>query len=62
MITHNPKDWFKLITAFHKSDTFRRLIPAMIGKGTFTALVVTFEKMFCTEHLKISSSNKIYQK
>jgi ion channel-forming bestrophin family protein len=43
MITYNPKDWFKLITAFHKSDTFRRLIPAMIGIGAFTALVVTFE-------------------
>lgn len=43
MITYNPKDWFKLITAFHKSDTFRRLIPAMIGTGAFTALVVTFE-------------------
>lgn len=43
MVTYNPKDWFKLITAFHKSDTFRRLIPAMIGIGVFTALVVTFE-------------------
>ncbi len=43
MITYNPKDWFKLITAFHKSDTFRRLIPAMIGIGLFTTLVVTFE-------------------
>ncbi len=43
MITYNPKDWFKLIIQFHKSDTFRRLIPAMIGIGVFTALVVTFE-------------------
>lgn len=43
MITYNPKDWFKLIIQFHKSDTFRRLIPVMIGIGAFTALVVTFE-------------------
>src|SRR5687767_12940159 len=43
MITYNPKDWFKLITQFHKSDTFRRLIPVMIGIGIFTALVVSFE-------------------
>lgn len=43
MVTYNPKDWFKLITVFHKSDTFRRLIPVMIGIGAFTAIVVTFE-------------------
>ncbi len=43
MISYNPKDWFKLITAFHKSDTFRRLIPAMLGIGAFSALVVVFE-------------------
>ncbi|MBL7918203.1 MAG: hypothetical protein JNM96_07380 [Bacteroidia bacterium] len=43
MITYNPKDWFKLITHFHKSDTFRVLLPSMIGIGAFTALVVTFE-------------------
>ena len=43
MITYNPKDWFKLIMQFHKSDTFRVLLPSMIGIGAFTALVVTFE-------------------
>jgi ion channel-forming bestrophin family protein len=43
MITYNPKDWFKLIVQFHKSDTFRRLIPVMLGIGVFTAMVVTFE-------------------
>ncbi|MDZ4665821.1 MAG: bestrophin family ion channel [Bacteroidota bacterium] len=43
MITYNPKDWFKLITQFHKSDTFRRLIPVMIGIGVFTAIIVSFE-------------------
>lgn len=40
MITYNPKDWFKLITVFHKSDTFRRLIPVMLGVGAYTAAVV----------------------
>lgn len=43
MITYNPKDWFKLIFQFHKSDTFRRLIPVMLGIGAFTALLVTLE-------------------
>ena len=43
MITYNPKDWFKLIFQFHKSDTFRRLIPVMLGIGVFTAAIVTLE-------------------
>jgi len=43
MITYNPKDWFTLIFQFHKSDTFRRLIPVLIGIGAFTAAIVTIE-------------------
>ncbi len=43
MVTYNPKDWFRLIIQFQKSDTFRRLIPAMIAIGVFTAIVVSFE-------------------
>jgi putative membrane protein len=37
MVIYNPKDWFKLIFAFHKSDTFRMLIPAL-----FTIAIVCF--------------------
>lgn len=43
MITYNPKDWFKLIFQFHKSDTFRQLLPVMLGLGFFTALVVLLQ-------------------
>ncbi|MBK6521980.1 MAG: hypothetical protein KBG47_08380 [Bacteroidia bacterium] len=41
MITYNPKDWFTLIIQFHKSDTFRKLIPSMLALGVFSGLVVT---------------------
>ena len=32
MITYNPKDWWKLIFAFHRSDSFRVLLPGMIAR------------------------------
>jgi putative membrane protein len=31
MKAYNPKDWFKLIFNFHKSDSFRMLLPGMAG-------------------------------
>lgn len=43
MITYNPKDWFKLIFHFHKSDTFRILLPTMFVLGVLTAGVVYLE-------------------
>ncbi|NDE33732.1 MAG: hypothetical protein EB012_02610, partial [Gammaproteobacteria bacterium] len=30
MISYNPKSWWGLIFKFHKSDTFRRLLPNMV--------------------------------
>lgn len=43
MITYNPKDWFKLIFQFHKSDTFRILLPNMLLLSVFTGVVVFLE-------------------
>jgi len=43
MILYNPKDWFQLIIQFHKSDTFRKLIPAMLAIGMLSAIVVTID-------------------
>ena len=39
MITYNPKSWWGLIFKFHKSDTFRRLLPNMLTIALFTAAV-----------------------
>lgn len=38
MKAYNPKDWFGLIFNFHKSDTFRQLLPAMWGLTAFSAI------------------------
>ncbi len=37
MIRYNTKEWFSLIFMFHKSDTFRRLFPAMLMIGLYAA-------------------------
>lgn len=44
MIAYNPKDWYKLILSFHKSDTFRMLLPAIIGICLFTWGIVYLAK------------------
>ncbi|RXR28691.1 hypothetical protein EQG68_13935 [Flavobacterium piscinae] len=36
MVQYNPKDWITFIFRFHKSDTFRKLIPMMIFIGFYT--------------------------
>jgi putative membrane protein len=43
MITYNPKDWWKLIFAFHRSDSFRVLLPGMVAVGIYTAGVSWLE-------------------
>jgi len=43
MITYNPKDWWKLIFAFHRSDSFRLLLPGMAAVGVYTAAVAYLE-------------------
>lgn len=46
MIKYNPKSWFQLIFAFHKSDTFRILWKEIIYIGLFTLLVAYLEIHF----------------
>lgn len=52
MVIYNPKDWLKLIFQFHKSDTFRQLIPALIGMGIYTAIVAYLEIHFVQTKIK----------
>lgn len=53
MIIYNPKDWFTLIFQFHKSDTFRRLIPVLFFIGVYAWIVVYTE----LHYLHITSKN-----
>jgi putative membrane protein len=39
MITYNPKDWFTFIFRLHKAETFRQLIPLMIGVAVYAGLI-----------------------
>ncbi len=52
MVKYNPKEWFKLIFQFHKSDTFRKLFPTMLLLGLFTAIIVYLEVDFFHVHFK----------
>lgn len=46
MIAYNPKDWYKLILSFHRSDTARMLVPAIIGISLFTWGIVWLVKNY----------------
>lgn len=59
MITYNPKDWIKLIFEFHKSDTFRRLLPTMLGLSIYTGIVVFLEADYF--HINVKSSTVFHQ-
>jgi putative membrane protein len=56
MVEYNPKDWFSFKFKFHKSDTFRKLMPLMICVGIYTAVVVYIEN----NHFHIKSSGKVH--
>lgn len=42
MIAYNPKDWLRLIFIFHKSDTFRMLLPALLLAALYSTLLTYF--------------------
>ncbi len=43
MVKYNPKDWITFIFRFHKSDTFRQLIPMMILIGIYSGGIAYLE-------------------
>lgn len=40
MIAYNPRNWINLIADFHKGDSFRKLLPALVGIAAYCTLVV----------------------
>jgi len=46
MISYNPKEWFTFIFRFHKADTFRKLLPLMLGIAAYSAVVAYLEIEF----------------
>ena len=55
MIQYNPKDWITFIFRFHKSDTFRQLIPMMIFIGVYAAGIAYLE----LEYWKLSENSHV---
>jgi putative membrane protein len=43
MLSYNPKEWIVFIFRFHKSDTFRKLLPAMLAVGGYATLIAYLE-------------------
>lgn len=56
MLSYNPKEWFSFIFRFHKADTFRKLLPIMVGIGLYSAAVAYLEieywQLSETSHVK----------
>ena len=55
MIQYNPKEWWGLIFQFHKSDTFRILLPAMFSLGVFCAAIAYLEHTFLPDDISGTS-------
>lgn len=56
MISYNPKEWFTFIFRFHKADTFRKLLPLIIGICIYAWFIAFLEleyfNFFANSHLK----------
>ncbi len=55
MISYNPKDWFTYIFRFHKADTFRQLLPMIIGICIYSGIIAYLE----LEYWKLSSNSYV---
>ncbi|NMH24300.1 bestrophin family protein [Flavobacterium solisilvae] len=55
MVQYNPKDWITFIFRFHKSDTFRQLMPMMFVIGLYTYGICFLE----IEHWKLSEKSHV---
>ncbi len=51
MIQYDPKSWWGLIFKFHKSDTFRRLLPAMLTVAMFSVALGFLDRELWPNHL-----------
>lgn len=56
MQSYNPKEWFSFIFQFHKGDTFRKLLPALVIMAVYAYAVAWLETSYWqlaqTSHVK----------
>lgn len=55
MVTYDPKSWWGLIFKFHKSDTFRRLLPAMSSLAAYNLFIVYLDQALLFDLLQGTS-------
>lgn len=60
MIKYNPKNWFKLIFALHKSDTMRIMWKELIYMGVFTLFIAYLEITFFPDTGVLSNLKAVY--
>lgn len=60
MIKYNPKNWFKLIFAIHRSDTLRILWKEIIYIGAFTLFVAFLEITYFPEAKELEKLVTVY--
>lgn len=46
MVNYNPKDWFLAIFRFHKSDTFRALLPMLVFIALYSWGILYLERSY----------------
>lgn len=58
MISYNPKEWFTFLFKIHKYETFRQLMPLMLGVSIYSGLVAYIEihSFFTTETKELTRS------
>ncbi|MES2892341.1 MAG: bestrophin family ion channel [Bacteroidota bacterium] len=55
MINYNSREWFTFIFRFHKTDTFRKLLPLIIGIGVYSMIIAYLEM----EYFKLSDTSHV---
>jgi putative membrane protein len=43
MISYDPKEWFTFLFKIHRYETFRQLLPLMLGVGVYSGLIAYIE-------------------
>lgn len=43
MISYNPKEWFTFLFRIHKYETFRQLLPLMVGVAIYSGIIAYIE-------------------
>lgn len=56
MVNYNPKEWVRFILTLNRADTVRKLMPALLGVGVYSFLIVHLIELFdLSEHTHLKN-------